>query len=102
MPNILIIVNHDAVSLYDDFAQPITGEIGDLGPVSEAVRDKIPEINAYVWIDASGRTAAQPQRLFRHQSRYANCCSLVDAYGASPESRGSAKKRESGAPFRAS
>ena len=69
VPNILMIVNHDTVSLYDDFSQAITGEIGDLGHVGEAVRDKVPEIDAYVWIDASGRTAAQPQRLFRHQSQ---------------------------------
>jgi hypothetical protein len=68
VPNILMIVNHDTVSLYDDFSQAITGEIGGLGRVGEAVRDKVPEIDAYVWIDASGRTAAQPQRLFRHQS----------------------------------
>ena len=67
VPNILMIVNHDTVSLYDDFSQAITGEIGGLGRVGEAVRDKVPEIDACVWIDASGRTAAQPQRLFRHQ-----------------------------------
>jgi hypothetical protein len=70
VPNILIIVNHDKVSLYDDFSQAITGKIGVLGPgfVGEAVRDKVPQIDVYVWIDASGRTAAQPQRLFRHEN----------------------------------
>jgi hypothetical protein len=70
VPNILIIVNHDTVSLYDDFSQAITGEIGTLGPgsVGDAVRDKVPQIDGYVWIDASGRTAAKPQRLFRHES----------------------------------
>ena len=26
------------------------------------------QIDVYVWIDASGRTAVQPQRLFRHES----------------------------------
>jgi hypothetical protein len=58
VPNILIIVNRDTVSLYEDFSQAIIG-----------VRDKVPEIDAYVWIDASGRTSGrQPERLFRHQS----------------------------------
>lgn len=68
VPNILMIVNHDTVSLYDDFSQAITGEVGGLGRVGEAVRDKVLEIDAYVWIDASGRTSSKPQRLFRHQS----------------------------------
>jgi hypothetical protein len=68
VPNILMIVNHDTVSLYEDFSQAITGVIAGLGRVGEAVRDKVPEIDAYMWIDASGRTSVQPQRLFRHQS----------------------------------
>jgi hypothetical protein len=70
VPNILIVVNHDTTCVYEDFAQAITGIIPELvHPVGGAVRDLVKEIDAYVWIDASGRTSAQPQRLFRHENK---------------------------------
>jgi hypothetical protein len=68
VPNILILVNHDTVSLYDDFSQAITGEIAGIGQVGTPVRDGIPEIDVYVWVDVSGRTKQKAERLFNHAS----------------------------------
>jgi hypothetical protein len=70
VPNILLLVNHDTVSLYDDFSQAITGEIAGIGRVGTPVRDGIPEIDVYVWVDASGRTKQKPERLFNHASPF--------------------------------
>jgi hypothetical protein len=68
VPNILLLVNHDTMSLYDDFSQAITGEIAGIGQVGTPVRDGIPEIDVYVWVDASGRTKQKAERLFNHAS----------------------------------
>jgi hypothetical protein len=67
VPNILMIVNHDTVSLYDDFSQAITGEIGGIGRVGKPVRDDIPEIDVYVWVEAAAPIRSF-QRLFRHEN----------------------------------
>ncbi len=48
VPNILMIVNRDSRSLYDDFAEAITGYSGAHRVVGRTVRDAIPEIDAYV------------------------------------------------------
>jgi hypothetical protein len=56
LPNIMVIVNHDSFSLEDDFTQLITGELGALGRVGKPLRDDIPEIDVYVWMDATGNS----------------------------------------------
>jgi hypothetical protein len=66
-PNILMIVNHDTVSLVDDFRQIITGELGSLGRVGKPLRDDIPEIDVYVWVDAAA-SVPSAERLFRNQN----------------------------------
>jgi hypothetical protein len=62
-------VNHDSFSLEDDFTQIITGEIGSIGRVLKLLRDDIPEIDVYLWIDATDDGGIdQVRRLFRHQN----------------------------------
>jgi hypothetical protein len=68
VPNIMMIVNHDTVSLEDDFTQIITGEIGGIGRVGKPLRDDIPEIDVYVWLDATGDAVKAAPPLFRHQN----------------------------------
>jgi hypothetical protein len=68
VPNILIIVNHDSFSLEEDFTQVITGELGAVGRVGKPLRDDIPGIDVYVWMDARNNAIEQVHRLFRHEN----------------------------------
>lgn len=68
MTNILVIVNHDTFSLEDDFTQVITGQLGALGRVGKPLRDDIPAIDVYLWMDAKNNSIESVHRLFRHQN----------------------------------
>ena len=67
VPNILMIVNHDAHSDVSDFLEVLTGYFGGRR-VGNALRDEIPQIDAYLWIDTrtNSRTAEWIERIFRH------------------------------------
>ena len=67
-PNILMIVNYDSTALAEDFTQIITGELGALGRIGKPLRDDIPEIDVYLWMDVKGEKVGLVQRLFRHEN----------------------------------
>jgi hypothetical protein len=46
-------VNHDPTSRLSDFEEAVTGCFGGIR-TCKALRDEIPEINAYVWLNADG------------------------------------------------
>jgi hypothetical protein len=65
VPNILMIVNHDAFSYEGDFVEAVTGYIEGLGYAAKGVRDEIPEIDAYVWLSSA---ATPEERIFWKQN----------------------------------
>ena len=69
VPNILLIVNYDTFCLEDDFTQVITGELGSVGRVGKPLRDDIPAIDVYVWMDTKNNVIENVHRLFRHENR---------------------------------
>jgi hypothetical protein len=53
-PNILLIVNHDTLARRADFVEAVTGYIEELGEyAATSLRKEIPEIDAYVWLNAA-------------------------------------------------
>jgi hypothetical protein len=67
VPNILMFVNHDSTSTESDFIETITGYIDGLGYASKSVPAEIPEVDAYVWLDAN--TPEKP-RMFWRQNHF--------------------------------
>lgn len=68
VPNILLFVDHDTMSVEEDFVQTITGFIPELRAYTgKGIRSQIPEIDCYVWLDA--RAPEQPRILWR-QNQY--------------------------------
>jgi hypothetical protein len=67
VPNVLMVVNHDAYSYEDDFREVLIGYCGGIR-TGKALRDDIPEIDAYVWIDRKANRKSQEriERIFRH------------------------------------
>jgi hypothetical protein len=64
VPNILIFVNRDIVSVEADFVETITGSTAEARDYSiVGIRSRIPEIDCYVWLDA--RAPQQPRILWR-------------------------------------
>jgi hypothetical protein len=63
VPNILMFVNHDRHSHEFDFVETITGYVEGLGYASKAVRGEVPEIDAYVWLNA--KTPETPRMLWQ-------------------------------------
>jgi hypothetical protein len=61
--NILMFVNHDSHSYEFDFVETITGYVEGLGYASKSVRAEIPEIDAYVWLNA--KTPGTPGMLWQ-------------------------------------
>jgi hypothetical protein len=51
IPNILMIVNHDTHSYENDFVEAVAGYLEGLGYTPKSLRDDIPEIDAYVWLN---------------------------------------------------
>jgi hypothetical protein len=68
VPNVMMIVNHDSTALAEDFTQIITGQLGALGHVGKPLRDDIPEIDVYLWMDVKDGRVEPVQRLFRHEN----------------------------------
>jgi hypothetical protein len=68
VPNVLMVVNHDTYSYKDDFREVLIGYCGGIR-TGKALRDDIPEIDAYVWIDrkANRKPAERIERIFRHE-----------------------------------
>ena len=68
VPNIVMIVNHDRRSYEDDFAEAMTGRVSGYRVTEKTVRDRVPEIDAYVWLDRKpgAQQAEKPRRHFRH------------------------------------
>jgi hypothetical protein len=67
VPNILMIVNHDTFSYESDFVEAVTGHLQGLGRVAKGMRDDIPEIDAYVWLNS----APMPEgRIFWKQNSF--------------------------------
>jgi hypothetical protein len=69
VPNILMIVNHDTHSYEGDFVEAVTGYIEGLGYASEPLRRRIPEIDAYVWLNSK---AQEKPRILWQQNRFRN------------------------------
>ena len=53
IPNILMIVNHDTRSYESDFVEAVTGYVEGLGKTARSLRDDIPEIDAYIWLNST-------------------------------------------------
>jgi hypothetical protein len=62
VPNILMFVNRDSHSCEDDFVHVVTGYNG-LQYEAQSLRKTIPEIDAYVWLDA--KTPEKPRMLWQ-------------------------------------
>jgi len=68
IPNILMIVNHDAHSYEDDFREVLIGYLDGVR-TGKALRDDIPEIDLYVWIDRKSRGQERvAPAIFRHEN----------------------------------
>lgn len=69
VPNILMIVNRDAHSDVSDFSEVLTGYFDGM-KVYKALRDEIPQIDVYLWMDAktNGRTFQRIRQIFRHEN----------------------------------
>lgn len=68
VPNILFFVNHDSTSYEFDFVETITGYVEGLGYASKSVRAEIPEIDAYVWLNA--KTPEKQPRMLWQQNHF--------------------------------
>ena len=55
IPNILMIVNHDTTSYEEDFEEAVTGYFNGVRTIVKSLREEIPEIDAYVWLNAGAR-----------------------------------------------
>ena len=89
-PNVLIFVNHDEMSGYDDLASAITGDfITDDGArypiyrmVSEGrIKDEKFRVHLYVWIEAETQT---PKNLIFNKAHEAHLTTLCKYFGADP------------------
>lgn len=69
VPNILLVVNHDAHADVEDFVQILTGTFRG-SPMGEGIQNTIPQIDLYGWIDRKGRAAtpSEPRIIFNHRS----------------------------------
>jgi hypothetical protein len=69
-----MIINHDAHSDVTDFREVLTGYCQGMR-VGKALRDEIPQIDVYLWIDAQtrGRTREMVERIFRHENPLKEC-----------------------------